>query len=289
MKRAIGDSQNSSAPEPVLSPNVGDISGAASTSVQAAKNAVRARAKLVYRGAKPFLRPIASRARRYLLAPVHQDLEMLRLQLVHELAQQSERTRYDMQTMVREFVQHSERTRHDLQTMVREVGQQSEGTRQDIVRELVKDNEWLPSHLDRIERHAIASAKRVATPCGKDEILVRTEVGYVLCLASDHAVLACLIESGELERGTRLALQSLLGSGDVFVDVGAHLGLHTLAAARAMRGQGKIIAFEPFQPTADLLRRSVWMNGFSSLVEIHQTAVSNRSGQERLYLVSAII
>lgn len=140
------------------------------------------------------------------------------------------------------------------------------------------------NRLDRIEQYAITSARRFAINCGPGEVLVRSEVGYILCSASDHAVLALLLEAGELERGTRLLIQRFLKPNDVFIDVGANLGMHTLAAARAMQGQGRIIAFEPFEPTQRLLEKSIWMNGFSEMTEIHQAAVSNRSGHETLFL-----
>jgi FkbM family methyltransferase len=138
--------------------------------------------------------------------------------------------------------------------------------------------------LDRIEQYSNATARRVAISCSSDEILIRTEVGYILCSASDHAVLACLIENGELERGTRQLIQRFLCPGDVFVDVGANLGLHTLAAARAMQGCGKIIAFEPYGPTKCLFEKSVWINGFSEITDIHQAAVSNTTGHQKLFL-----
>lgn len=140
------------------------------------------------------------------------------------------------------------------------------------------------AQLDRIEQYALASARRVAINCGPGEVLVRSEVGYILCSPSDHAVLACLLDSGDLERGTRLLIQSYLKPHDVFIDIGANLGLHTLAAARAMQGHGRIIAFEPFEPTQRLLARSVQINEFSQLVEIHQAAVSSHAGRQALFL-----
>jgi FkbM family methyltransferase len=132
--------------------------------------------------------------------------------------------------------------------------------------------------------HINEVARRFAINCGQGEILVRTSVGYVLCAATDYAVLACLIETGELEWGTRLLIQRFLKPGDVFVDVGANLGMHTLAAARAMQGRGRIIAFEPYKPTKLLLEKSVWINGFSEITEIHQAAVSNTIGLQKLFL-----
>lgn len=58
----------------------------------------------------------------------------------------------------------------------------------------------------------------------------------------------------------------------------------TLAAAKKMGGVGKIIAFEPFENTKQLLEKTLWINGVSSCVEVHQAAVANETGQKKLYL-----
>jgi FkbM family methyltransferase len=92
------------------------------------------------------------------------------------------------------------------------------------------------------------------------------------------------VETGDLEPGTRQLIQRFLGPGDLFVDVGANVGLHTIAAARAMQGTGKIVAFEPFEETKRLLEKTVWINGFTQIVEIHQAAVSHQRGFEDLFL-----
>jgi FkbM family methyltransferase len=139
------------------------------------------------------------------------------------------------------------------------------------------------ARLDRIERYGIAAARRVAVPCEPNAVLVRSAVGYVLCPATDYGQLVTLLE-GDVEPGTRVLLERLLAPGDTFVDVGANLGLHTIAAARAMKGRGAIVAFEPFAPTFELMQRSIWLNGFSRMVEGHQAAVYNAAGSKRLHL-----
>ncbi len=140
------------------------------------------------------------------------------------------------------------------------------------------------AQLDRIESYGYATARRAAVNCGPDEVLIKTTVGYVLCKASDHAVLACLLDTGDIERGTRLLIQKFLRPGNGFVDVGANLGLHTLAAAQAMQGKGRIFAFEPFAPTKLLLERSVFINGFAGISDVRQAAVGTASGERKLFL-----
>lgn len=141
-----------------------------------------------------------------------------------------------------------------------------------------------PQRLQRIESYALHAAQRVAVPGASGETMVRTAVGYVLCAGSDHALIASLLESGELERGTRLLIERLLRPGDTFVDVGANIGMHTLAAARAVQGQGRVVAFEPYEPTARLLAGTVWLNGLANVVEIHQAAVSRAPGTQALHI-----
>lgn len=138
--------------------------------------------------------------------------------------------------------------------------------------------------LDRIEQYGYAAARRVIVNCGAGDVLMKTEAGYLLCPGSERSIIACLADTGDLERGTRLLIQRVLGEGDVFVDVGANLGIHTLAAAVAMHGRGKIIAFEPFETTRLLLEQTVRINGYAAITEIHQAAVSDHSGRQALYL-----
>lgn len=138
--------------------------------------------------------------------------------------------------------------------------------------------------LGRIELYSMTAARRVAIRCGADAVLVRTVVGYLLCSDSDHALVATLVETGDLEPGTRQLIQRLLGPGDTFVDVGANVGMHTLAAARAMNGQGMVVALEPHPQTSKLLAQSIWMNGFSHVVQIHAVAAAGSSGERNLYM-----
>jgi FkbM family methyltransferase len=140
------------------------------------------------------------------------------------------------------------------------------------------------ARLERIEQYTYASARRVAVHCDQGTVLIKTAVGYVLCNDSDHAVLANLIDAGELEPGTRLLIERFLKPGDVFVDVGANLGMISLAAAHAMQGKGKIFAFEPFDPTRALLEKTFWLNGLSDILESHGAAVSSQGGRTRLFL-----
>ena len=228
------------------------------------KALLRPVARAIYRASKPFLRPIFSRVRAYLLGgltqPTQQDFSSILSQL---------------NAIKSDLVDQSNSRQNDIKQLDRI---------EKFALDQLDSRQANSSRLDRIEQYALASARRVAINCGSGEILVRSEVGFILCAPSDHAVLACLLDSGDLERGTRLLIQGFLKPNDLFIDVGANLGMHTLAAAHAMQGRGRIIAFEPFEPTQRLLSKSISMNGFAEMTEIHQVAVSNRGGHQTLFL-----
>ena len=150
--------------------------------------------------------------------------------------------------------------------------------------QLRADLNQLNPQLGRIELYGMTAARRISVSCGSGAVLLRTNVGYVLCANEDHALIAALVESGELEPGTRHLIQRILSPGDVFIDVGANIGMHTLAAAQAMRGHGRVIAFEPYPPTARLLEQTVWMNGFTPVIDIHCVAATDDQRDRTLYL-----
>lgn len=156
----------------------------------------------------------------------------------------------------------------------------SEIRQKDIQSELWK----IPPLLSRIETYGLASARRVSIHCGPGILMIRTTVGFVLCPDDDYPLIAMLAESGEPEPGTRHLIQRLLRPGDTFVDVGANIGIHTLAAALAMGGKGRIVAFEPYIPTAKLLEKTVALNGVNPLVKVHRTAVTSKKEVRKLYL-----
>ena len=153
-----------------------------------------------------------------------------------------------------------------------------------ITQEISHQTSLILPRLDKLEEISGVMSSRVSVNCGEDEVLVKTQVGYMLCSSKDHALLSCLLDRGELEHGTSVFIQKFLKPCDVYIDVGANIGMHVLAAARRMKGQGKIIAFEPFEKTKFLLDKSLIINGFTNVVEVHQIALSNTQGVRKLFL-----
>ena len=71
--------------------------------------------------------------------------------------------------------------------------------------------------------------------------------------------------TGEYERTTSDVCRQILKPGMVFVDVGAHVGLYALPAARAVGETGTVYAFEPDPENFTLLERNVQENGYRNV------------------------
>lgn len=68
------------------------------------------------------------------------------------------------------------------------------------------------------------------------------------------------------------SLIGLLNEGDVFVDVGANVGIYSLHAAKAAGPSGRVIAFEPTPETHESLVKNVRLNHFRNITVINKAA-----------------
>ena len=95
-----------------------------------------------------------------------------------------------------------------------------------------------------------------------------------------------LLCKGCLEPLTVALFKRLLKSGDTCVDVGAHIGFHTMVAARIVGAHGRVVAIEPQpQNCADLLDNSK-INKFENILLV-VAAVGDHNGQVSLAVQSA--
>lgn len=90
-----------------------------------------------------------------------------------------------------------------------------------------------------------------------------------------------LIYCRHFEAQEREFLNKFLRPGDVFVDVGANIGLFTLIAAKRVGPQGKVFAFEPTAKTFTRLVDNVQLNKLSN-VECLKLALSDSQGHLHL-------
>lgn len=122
-----------------------------------------------------------------------------------------------------------------------------------------------------------------------ESFAVRLGDGYVMA-PKDRPLFAVMVAnatSGGLEPGVRRILQALAREGGVAADVGANIGLLTLALARAVGPAGRVFAFEPEDGPRRQLEKTALLNGLK-WVEIHDCAVGARAGTA-VFHVSPVI
>ena len=68
---------------------------------------------------------------------------------------------------------------------------------------------------------------------------------------------------------------NFLKKGDIFIDIGAHLGFYSLLAARLVGKEGKVYSFEPTPRTFEFLKENI---STTSNVIVNQVAVLDQEG-----------
>ena len=90
--------------------------------------------------------------------------------------------------------------------------------------------------------------------------------------------LCYLIYCRHFEATERRFVNAFLRPGDVFVDVGANIGLFTLIAAQRVGREGRVLAFEPTARAFERLNDNVRTNLFAN-VSSFRTALSDGMGE----------
>jgi FkbM family methyltransferase len=65
--------------------------------------------------------------------------------------------------------------------------------------------------------------------------------------------------------------------GMTFIDIGAHLGLMSVIAAKLVGPEGSVLSFEPARNTFNIFRKVISMNGLTEIVKPFEMAVSDRN------------
>jgi len=81
----------------------------------------------------------------------------------------------------------------------------------------------------------------------------------------DYDMGASIVTHRTWEPHLRAVLARCLKPGDVFVDIGANIGVMSFDAARLVGPQGRVIAFEPEPRNMRLLLRGIAANGFAHI------------------------
>jgi FkbM family methyltransferase len=77
-----------------------------------------------------------------------------------------------------------------------------------------------------------------------------------------------ILKNGGLEPKTSALFRRLLKAGDTFIDVGAHVGYHSLVARQVVGPEGLVLAVEPQPYNANKILVNSALNGFANILVI---------------------
>lgn len=98
-----------------------------------------------------------------------------------------------------------------------------------------------------------------------DEVRAVVAPGVVMELDPGDYVQREILFHGAYEPASLALVGRLLADATVFVDIGAHVGQYSLAAAAALAGRGRVYAFEPTPKTGARLLHNARLSGAENL------------------------
>lgn len=84
---------------------------------------------------------------------------------------------------------------------------------------------------------------------------------------------------GRHEPEIRDAITNELSHGDVFFDVGAHIGYFSVLATDVVGPSGKVHAFEAHPESVEAIRKTINRGKFNDVLSINHAAVTDRDGE----------
>jgi FkbM family methyltransferase len=117
-----------------------------------------------------------------------------------------------------------------------------------------------------------------------DAVIARTPSGFLLAPNDDLPSIYALVEGGHQEKLISELLHHTLKEDMTFIDVGAHIGVHALQAARRVGPSGTVIAFEPTPEVFQLLQRSIHLNGLEKWCRCFNMAITSTEGKAALHM-----
>ena len=99
---------------------------------------------------------------------------------------------------------------------------------------------------------------------------------------NDIGVASHLMLDGYWEMWNTEAIVGLLKPGMTALDIGAHCGYFSVLMGDLVGPEGRVLAFEPNPPIAELLRRSVAVNGHYRRTTVHEVALGAAPGMASL-------
>jgi FkbM family methyltransferase len=109
----------------------------------------------------------------------------------------------------------------------------------------------------------------------------RTREGPMVVASNDVFVGRALLKYGQYSVGETRLFEAFIGDGQTIIEVGAHIGAHTLTLARLVGPSGRVIALEPQPFLRRLASANLALNG-ADWAQVMPLAGGDRSGRAEL-------
>lgn len=113
---------------------------------------------------------------------------------------------------------------------------------------------------------------------GGSSIIFKTKYNFLINLHKYEYLMSGYFFMGETNPYETKVLRSTLKNGDVFIDIGAHIGWYSLNASQIVGEKGKVIAFEPNPVCMDNLKKNVQLNDFHNIT-LESDAISDKNSR----------
>lgn len=122
----------------------------------------------------------------------------------------------------------------------------------------------------------------------KKRKVIRKVNNYPMVLNFDEEGLSKhLMIHREREISETETVKRIVKPGMCILEIGANIGYYTILMGKLVGKDGKIYTYEPYPHSVDILIRNVKLNNLADIVEVHNSAVSNESAVQKLYLGKA--
>ena len=98
----------------------------------------------------------------------------------------------------------------------------------------------------------------------------------------DSPAFDAFLKNNPHERGEVNFLNSIAGEGMKAIDVGANVGISSVAIAKKIAKRGELHSFEPLPEYFDILKKNISSNGLGN-VEVYKLAVTDQVGSVDFY------
>ena len=130
----------------------------------------------------------------------------------------------------------------------------------------------------------LRNVNKLLGPRPKGPFVTTTSLGFDVIVDpyNNRGVDTSIYYNGIYEAGTLFTLMQALRKDDIFIDVGANIGLMSLTASQIVGPTGKVYAFEPVPDVFAILKKNVSINNANNIFPV-QKALGSKSEQKTIY------